>query len=528
MPRMIRSKLGQGLFAPGTKLPLACAGAVVAALLVAIPYRIAQSGYLTDVSGAWAALADDFAHGVLYRPIVSELGYGGTRYFPLHIVLHGGLVWLGLSVRVAGHVVSLISAVLLVAAAAYAMRKRGATREWGIAIGLLTLASRTTFMAVGGIRGDLLAVALGVAGLALVPLVEHGASPLRVSRNASIAPAALCFAFTLLAKPTLAWAPAGAFVALVVQGQLRSALKLAVIVGAVTGVGMGLAQLASHGAMLESFRAFGSGGGFSLRKLVGSLSFVRPGEAMWIVGGVAVTLWRFKQSLRDPIGASVLICFVVTLVLYTSEGIHINHLIDSVVLGALAIGMAVLDAPSKRWPTLLFGAAAALGVLEALLLDAMVLKRGELERAAEAIPAGDAPILSEQPWIPILAGERVFMVDAFNLAHMRVTTPSVDRDLLDRLDQCRFRAVLLIGPAHPGDWWYQKARFGLGFTEHLLANYAYRGVVGAHALYLPQCGVPERERAVVHESAAEEDTVLARGGKPNALKVKLTSWLHGK
>ncbi|HEX2674530.1 MAG TPA: hypothetical protein VHM25_26825 [Polyangiaceae bacterium] len=525
---MIRSRLGQGLFAPGAKLPLACAFAVVAALLIAIPYRIAQSGYLTDVSGAWAALADDVAHGVLYRPLVSELGYGGTRYFPLHIVLHGGLSWLGLSVRFAGHVVSLLSAVLLVVAGAHALRKRGATPEWAIAIGLLTLASRTAFMAVGGIRGDLLAVALGVLGLALVPIGADPVAPPGVTRTTSIVPASLCFALALLAKPTLAWAPAGAFVALIFQGQLRPALKMTLIVGGITGVGLGLAQLASHGAMLASFQAFGSGGGFSLRKLLGSVSFVRPGEGLWIAGGVVVTLLRLKQSLRDPIGAAVLIGFLVTLALYTGEGIHINHLIDSVVLGALALGMAVVAMPSDRWPTVLWTTAAVLGVLEASLLDAMVLKRGELEQAAAAIPAGDAPILSEQPWIPILAGERVFMVDAFNLAHMRLTTPSVDRDLLERLDQCRFRAVVLIGPAHRGDWWYRKARFGVGFTEHLLANYSYRGVVGAHAIYLPQCGVPERDRVAVSEPAGELDTVLARGGKPNALKATLTNWLHGK
>ncbi len=82
----------------------------------------------------------------------------------------------------------------------------------------------------------------------------------------------------------------------------------------------------------------------------------------------------------------------------------------------------MVDLPSKRWPTRLWVIAAVIGVLEASLLDAMVLKRGELEQAAAAIPAGTAPILSEQPWIPILAGERAFMVDAFNLAHMRLTS----------------------------------------------------------------------------------------------------------
>src|SRR4051812_41856919 len=89
------------------KLPVICAVAVVLALSIAIPHRIAEGGYLTYVSGAWATLADDAAHGVLYRPLVSELGYGGTRYFPLHPILHGALMHLGLAARSAGHLLSL-------------------------------------------------------------------------------------------------------------------------------------------------------------------------------------------------------------------------------------------------------------------------------------------------------------------------------------------------------------------------------------------------------------------------------------
>jgi hypothetical protein len=38
-------------------------------------------------SGTWCALAYDFSHGMLYRPLYGEqFGSGGTRYFPLHFV----------------------------------------------------------------------------------------------------------------------------------------------------------------------------------------------------------------------------------------------------------------------------------------------------------------------------------------------------------------------------------------------------------------------------------------------------------
>src|SRR6185369_6508528 len=510
MPGMTGKTVVQRFLTPGTRLPLACGVAIATALLLVIPYRIAQGGYLTDVSGAWAALADDFVHGVLYRPVFSELGYGGTRYFPLHIVVHGGLAWLGLGLRPAGHLLSLASAVLLVVAGARALQQRGATRELAWSGAALTLAARTSFMAVAGIRGDLFAVALGVLGLSLVPLTFGAAS--------TVTPAAICFALALLAKPTLAWAPAGAFVALVVKGELRAALKLTVLVSAITAAGLLLSQWASHGEMLASFRAFGSGGGFSLKKLVGSMSFVRPGEAVWIVGGVVVALLRGRKGLADPISVATLIGFIVTLILFSGEGIHVNHLIDSVVLGALSISTAVATISTVQWPKILWGFAAVLGITEAVLLDAMVLTRGELDRAAMALPPGNAPVLSEQPWIPVLAGERVFMVDAFNLAHVRVTSPVVRADLLERLDHCRFRAVLLIGRTHRGEWWYDNARFGLGFNEHLLDHYAYHGVVGAHAMYLPRCGLTDSELPPRLPDADTADTVIQRGGRPNPVR----------
>jgi hypothetical protein len=123
------------------RLAFLCAALLAAVLLVVIPQRIAQGGYLNHVSGAWAALASDFAHGVLYRPLLSQLGYGGTRYFPAHIVLHGLLMRLGLSVRTAGHLLPLAAACLLVGGGAKGLAARGARPALAWALALLALAS---------------------------------------------------------------------------------------------------------------------------------------------------------------------------------------------------------------------------------------------------------------------------------------------------------------------------------------------------------------------------------------------------
>ena len=53
-------------------------------------------------------MAVDLVHGVFYRPILDPaLGYGGTRQFPLHFVIHAGLIKLGLGPVAAGHTIGI-------------------------------------------------------------------------------------------------------------------------------------------------------------------------------------------------------------------------------------------------------------------------------------------------------------------------------------------------------------------------------------------------------------------------------------
>jgi hypothetical protein len=501
------------MFARGTRLFLVSGAAALLALITVIPYRIVQGGYLTDVSGVWAALADDVAHGLLYRPLVSELGYGGTRYFPLHPLLHGVLAAIGIPLRAAGHLLSLASACLLVYAGARALKNRGASNVVAYSAGVLSLATRTAFVAIAGIRGDILPLSLGVLGLALIPKDSKG----------SWLPAGVAFSFAVLAKPTLLWAPAGAFLALIVAREFKAAAQLTVVTAGVVAAGLFGTYFASNGEIITSFKACAGGGGFGLSYLIGFLPLVRPGEWAWLLGGVALTLLRGKDGLKDPLGASVLVCLFVMAVLHMSRGLHTNHLIDVTALGTLAVASAIVDAGTRRIPRYVFGVAAALGLADAILLEGMVLKRGELDRAAAALPPGNAPVLSEQGWIPLLAGERAVVLDAYSIVQTRKNEPEIGRDLLGRLDRCAYRAVVLIGKAETaGPVWYDSIRFGPGFADHLLSHYYFDKVAGAHAIYLPRCGLASVPQA---SGPDDTDTVLNRGGAPSRVRLLLRSIL---
>jgi hypothetical protein len=280
------------------------------------------------------------------------------------------------------------------------------------------------------------------------------------------------------------------------------------------------AYVASHGEMLISFRACASGGGFSLGQLERGLSYARPGDAAWILGGVGLTVWRGRRGLADPFGAAALVCLPVTLFLFMSRGTHVNHFVDSSAIGALAIGAALADAPGQLLPRTVLATATFLGLAEAVFLDGMQTKHHELEDVVAALPPGNSPILSEEPWVPLLAGERAYVVDAYSLTETRHGSPAISEDLLTKLDQCAFRAVVLIGKAENADLWYDTTQFGPGFREHMLSHYGFAGVAGAHAIYTPRCGSsPEANGA---RELADSETVMDRGGKPSLF----TLWLH--
>ena len=167
-------------------------------------------------------------------------------------MLHGLLIRLGLSVEVAGHLLTLAAALLLVAGGARGVgpqRDAGADGAWALAV--LALASRTLFQAIAAVRGDLLPVALGVMGLGLVP---------RDDRE-STGPAVALLTAALLAEATPPRAPAAAVLALWLAARRRQALVLAAGVAVATAAGLVAANAASHGQMLVSLRACASGGG---------------------------------------------------------------------------------------------------------------------------------------------------------------------------------------------------------------------------------------------------------------------------
>jgi hypothetical protein len=86
------------------------AAVVLVATLVRVPIFWGNQAHHDLASGVWFGLADDLTHGVFYRPAFRPEGFGGTRYFPVQIVLHGGLTMvLGGHILAAARVLTALS-----------------------------------------------------------------------------------------------------------------------------------------------------------------------------------------------------------------------------------------------------------------------------------------------------------------------------------------------------------------------------------------------------------------------------------
>jgi hypothetical protein len=93
--------------------PMLCAAAL---LCVAFTFRMAAAWkcyhHIDPTAGTWTAAALDARDGTLYRPIESSLGYGGSRYAPLHIILQAALMRAGMGPVAAGYLLDLFGVTL--------------------------------------------------------------------------------------------------------------------------------------------------------------------------------------------------------------------------------------------------------------------------------------------------------------------------------------------------------------------------------------------------------------------------------
>jgi hypothetical protein len=406
-----------------------------------------------STSGVWMTLADDFARGEFYRPVVDAAGYGGTRYMPLFFVLHGTLIKAGVAAAAAGMALTFVSLALFGAAAWRLMREFGATPSpaW---MGVLLLPASIGLQMLGiAVKGDLLAAAFSAGGLAAAAAWrERGWRP-------GFGLACLGFAAAILTKFTAVFA-LGAMLLWLARGRRwREAGALAAGVLVCVAAGAGLAMVASNGRMLESFAACMAGGGalthaWKFPIWFAGVAVQDPFFLMVFVAATALAVRRVRRRGFDLMACYFAVTAIGTMLLFVSPGIDSNHLADVLVASVVVLAVELAQGGTGRG--FATGAAVFAAMIAATWLPGVISVRhflGERGRPTQAAvaeiarrlpPGGTQRLLAENPVVPLALGQRPEMLDAFSLRLLAARDPALRARFFADLEAHRYTAVVLV------------------------------------------------------------------------------------
>jgi len=479
---------------PILALLLAASGLLAAGCAVRQVVSWRNYGDLEDEGGIWTAIALDARDGILYRPIVSDIGYGGTRYGPLHAVLHAGLLKAGMAPIPSGFLIGLVTAAAAIAGIYQLMRRLKVPASFAIALTSFFLAAFSVRSGILSIKADLLAAALDVWGLiATLPLADPIQKP-EARRWPATLLAGTCFALAAASKITSLFGIATVVTWLLLRGKTKSAARLvAVFCIAVTAAVLAV-QWASGGRAIGVFAASAAAGG-GLGRLAQAPLFFFPAifsrdrvvGGFWIAAVVMILTRRNWTSLESLLlGYSTL----GTMAIFGSRGTDMNHLMDLHLASLLVLAVACQTGWIAR-AALLLMAAISLHAAHSCINDVDYIRQHHPRAAMLACLADAAaspvrgPLFAENPILPILAGERPYVLDCFMFSVIDLKHPAVGDRLRDDLARQRFRAVIVTGElTHntmptPTDPWP-------GFLILMRTRYELKATEGRNLVYLPK------------------------------------------
>ena len=456
--------------------PLALAsGAFLLFALATLIMTWSTDAMLGSGAGAFLTLAVDLNHGIFYRPLLDDTGIGGTRYFPLVFVLNAWLIRLGFSPVIAGRTIAVVGAAALIWAAVRVLEELDVPRRWAYVVAPLTLCSSPGVFAINTIRGDLLPVALNLWG------VVFAWRMFKRERLVDFLAATGFFVLAIFAKATAAYAVGAVAIAIIAHRKPKRGVLLAAATVFAASLLLAVANAASDGRMLESMRACMFGGGLSntLRAPMSAVYVLirqDPLCSLLLIFFFVSLLTMPREGWREPLTWLTIGSLAMTVFLFASPGVDINHLLDFYSMTTLFIGYQVVRerlAPGLATRAMAVGVAftlcAAYLDVRHSMLDGEISNRPVVRQLVRQVRNGK-PILASDGFIPSAENERSFMLDNWMYQMLRRTDPRFDRLLQSKIAQRYFGAVVLQSDVNA-----MPALYGDTFAPTLLANYELAG-----------------------------------------------------
>src|ERR1700730_17692854 len=249
--------------------------------------------YMSHAEGAWMTSAYDFTHGVLYRPLFGSLGYGGTRFFPLYILLTGGLSRTFGRPEDSRLILSVPSVILLACGCFVLLRRLDVSTLVSLGAATAVLTAATTQEALVHTKGDGLAAMLNIWGLAFCVGPKEKRGWLYI--------AAVLFSLAFAAKMTTVFGVAAVVLAWAFSRRTKEALQLCMATAVGFAAILSAMYFGSGGRALEIFRVCAGGGGsliYALEapyRIIGSALESDPVMVIFLIPAVAFGLSHFKK-----------------------------------------------------------------------------------------------------------------------------------------------------------------------------------------------------------------------------------------
>ena len=487
-----------GVSGAATRALAAAAVAIAAASFAAHAVVAISASHLDCVSGIWLALGRDVDAGHFYRPLTSDLGYGGTRYFPLFFLLIGGFLRLGAGILTAGWLASAVAAGVLAGGMYLLVRRLDGPKWIAMLFAAAAIAPYFVQQTLVEVRADVLAAAFNVWGLAFVlPAWRVDSTDDGPTRPGL---AAVAFTLAFATKITSLAIPLALVVA--AFGARRRPLAWAVLWRFMLGaaVFLALTMLASAGRALESWRAcmFAGAGladmvrAFFAGDFVVLTRYSRLLAALFVVtvsAMVAAVWWAARHAIRPDASRSLLVPAAIFLSASVSAGLLLsspgtvasNHIVEWIEMAFVVMALVACTQPSLTRALVVATAALTLWASVQDLRQARDLfdrrpdvhASAEIERFLTDVRTAPGPVLSESAVWPLLAGREVELLDPFALRVVMDRRPDIARDLIGKIDRQAFSLVIFqVDPmSDAGRGYYTHLNLGWPATERVLARY---------------------------------------------------------
>lgn len=472
------------------KLYLLIAAVVIILLTFArLFFAYSNGSMLSHVSGVWMVLASDLADGVFYRPLYSEsIGYGGTRFFPLYFSLHALLILIVKSNLIAGFALSFISAIFLIIGVYFLLKRLELEKAMAAVFSIFILCGFIIQVGLANMKGDILPMAFIIWGFYFALKIEKS------WRQVIICSILLGLAFAT--KVTAGYGFGVVFFWLLLNGKPKQAIRFGAISTVVLVAALFGINTLSDGRFLEIMKICLSGG-TSLQSILRSPSNIIVGlspfhrvEIIFVIWALAILVNSIRHLRFSLPAIFFTLTIIVTIIIFSSPGTGPNHFIDIFIASIVLVGSFWPKIKKRRLGLTALNITAIVGIsiiiIIAFRFDMPNDNFSKVKQIIEQTGTSKGDLLSEDPLIPVLAGERARLMDPFMYRLVRTEKPEYETLLLDRIARKEFRALIFrSNPKIKNSYHYAKVHYGLMVIRSALANYHFSATVGGYYIYLP-------------------------------------------